>query len=254
MFLPSAMGVAVGSWSAGAYSRIGFLRSVEFLLIPFLLSFQQARFAVPCSGASSFSLLADRVTNDLRLPQSDLGSSCLCSSLSPPAHLVFLTQSGFAVMKLGWRWSFIELTIIALLAFVILIVFLPETMGDNILYRRAVRLRKLTGNGELRAACELGSKAEHTALQHLKTNLVHTLMILPEPIMAFVSIYLGLVYGVLYVVRLSSLLPVSTLRQLTNRPLLLLPFSTLFRPSRPSSFTTTSGSKPSRSRSTKYIT
>ncbi|GAA5821313.1 hypothetical protein JCM11251_004564 [Rhodosporidiobolus azoricus] len=104
--------------------------------------------------------------------------------------------SGFAVMNLNWRWSFIELAIIGALAFFILLFCLPETLESTILLRRAQRLRKLTGNPLLKAPSELGDK--EAVFSVLKHNLVRTAQLAIEPSLLVAHIYIALCYAILY--------------------------------------------------------
>ncbi|GAA5884692.1 hypothetical protein JCM6882_005353 [Rhodosporidiobolus microsporus] len=106
------------------------------------------------------------------------------------------TLSGFAVMKLNWRWSFIELAIIGGVAFLVLLCCLPETLESTILLRRAQRLRKLTGNPLLKAPSELGEK--EGALTVLKHNLVRTAQLAIEPSLLVAHVYIALCYAILY--------------------------------------------------------
>jgi MFS transporter, DHA1 family, multidrug resistance protein len=63
--------------------------------------------------------------------------------------------SGFSVPAENWRWSLWEILWLAGPVFVILFFFLPETSSSNILVRRAARLRKLTGNPNLKSRAEI---------------------------------------------------------------------------------------------------
>lgn len=59
---------------------------------------------------------------------------------------------GFAVMSKGWTWTIWELMWLSGFCWVVLFFFLPETSSPNILHRRALRLRRLTGDD--RFTCE----------------------------------------------------------------------------------------------------
>ena len=62
---------------------------------------------------------------------------------------------GFAVQALGWRWTIWELVFVNGPMMLLVFCFLPETSASNILYRRAKRLRQMTGNERLRSETEL---------------------------------------------------------------------------------------------------
>lgn len=62
---------------------------------------------------------------------------------------------GFAANAKGWTWTIWELLWVSGFTLVILFIFLPETSTPNILYRRAHRVRKITGNSKYRAEAEI---------------------------------------------------------------------------------------------------
>ena len=62
---------------------------------------------------------------------------------------------GFAVQALGWRWTIWELVFVNGPMLFLIFCFLPETSASNILYRRAKKLRQMTGNETLRTEAEL---------------------------------------------------------------------------------------------------
>lgn len=100
-------------------------------------------------------------------------------------------------MNLNWRWSLYLLSIISLVALVLLTVFLPETYGPTILHRRAKRLRKLTGDDSYRSQGEL-DQAAITPVHLIREALWRPIRLCFEPIVAFTSVYLGLVYACFY--------------------------------------------------------
>lgn len=103
----------------------------------------------------------------------------------------FLVQSG-----LGWRWTaWLTLILQALFGSVALFT-LPESFAPLLLQRRAQRLRNETQN-----------MAHHAALDKEKPNMSEIVtkylfrpinMMIREPILSLFTIYLALVYGILY--------------------------------------------------------
>lgn len=82
---------------------------------------------------------------------------------------------------------------------ILLIAFLPETSGPNILYRRARRLRKITGNDKFVSEGELQSK-EMTGKDIALMTLVRPFTLsLFEPICLCLNMYIALIYGLLYI-------------------------------------------------------
>ncbi|KAK0489256.1 major facilitator superfamily domain-containing protein [Armillaria novae-zelandiae] len=76
----------------------------------------------------------------------------------------------------GWRWPQYELLWIAGFSLVFLLLLLPETYEPTILLRRAQRLRKLTGNQELRSQSERAAEGESFAevMKEALTRPVHS--------------------------------------------------------------------------------
>ena len=105
---------------------------------------------------------------------------------------------GFAVENEDWRWPIWELMWLSGSCLVFLTVFLPETSSSNIIYRRTVRYRKVTGCSNLKCQTEI-------AVEGLTTKaMVQMLLIRPftigftEPIVFLLNLYLALVYALLY--------------------------------------------------------
>ncbi|KAF7364912.1 MFS general substrate transporter [Mycena venus] len=103
----------------------------------------------------------------------------------------------FAAQAKGWRWPMMELLWITSFSVVFLSLFLPETYGPTILLRRAQRLRKLTGNAELRTAAEREEESK-SAGSIMYESLVRPFVLAKEPALAFANIYLGFVYAIFY--------------------------------------------------------
>lgn len=106
--------------------------------------------------------------------------------------------SGYAVTAKGWRWSFYEMLWLSGFSLALLAFTMPETSAQNILYRRAQRLRKLTGNDKLKSQGEIDG-AKMTGGELVKTTLLRPFtMTFTEPIVLAINIYIGLIYAVLY--------------------------------------------------------
>lgn len=106
---------------------------------------------------------------------------------------------GFVVEAKGWRWTIWVLMMISGVAFVLLFFFLPETSSTNILYRRAKRLRKLTGNDKFRCEAEIEA-ANMTTNEIIQIALVRPFTLnFTEPIVLVLNLYIALIYGILYI-------------------------------------------------------
>ncbi|KAJ7627407.1 major facilitator superfamily domain-containing protein [Roridomyces roridus] len=123
-----------------------------------------------------------------------LGIWCLGATAGPILGPVI---GGFAAQAESWRWPILELIWISVIALIFLALFLPETNGPTILLRRAQRLRKLTGNDELRTAGERGA-AEESVKEIVYGALVMPLILSVEPALMFANVYLGFAYALFY--------------------------------------------------------
>ncbi|KXG50247.1 Major facilitator superfamily domain, general substrate transporter [Penicillium griseofulvum] len=119
-----------------------------------------------------------------------------CATLAGPALGPLL--SGFSVPLSSWRWSMYELLILCGFTWILLFFFLPETNGDFILLNRTKRLRKSTGNENLRSDSEIKQGNIHF-LSLLGGYLTTPFLVtLKDPSIAFINVYTGLIYGIFY--------------------------------------------------------
>jgi MFS transporter, DHA1 family, multidrug resistance protein len=95
------------------------------------------------------------------------GVSAVCGPVMGPL------VGGFAAEAEGWTWTIWELMWLSGFSMVFLFFLLPETSSNNILYRRARRLRKMTGNMKLKSESEIMS-------EQMTTNEI-VLMVLVRP-------------------------------------------------------------------------
>ncbi|KAJ3558924.1 hypothetical protein NM688_g648 [Phlebia brevispora] len=105
---------------------------------------------------------------------------------------------GFVAQAKGWTWTIWILLWLGGGSAVFLAFFMPETSSQAILYRRAVRLRRLTGNQQLRSQGEIDA-AQMTMGDIAMLTLIRPFLLgFTEPIVAFWNVYIALVYGILY--------------------------------------------------------
>lgn len=97
---------------------------------------------------------------------------------------------GFAAAAKGWRWPLWELAWVSGFAAIFLALFLPETLPDTILLKRAQRLRKLTGNENLRSYSEI-KQSEMTPSAVAREYLVRPFQLMMEPAVLCVNLYIG---------------------------------------------------------------
>ena len=104
-------------------------------------------------------------------------------------------MSAYAV-PYNWRWSLWEIVIMAGVVLVFFFPTLPETSRPNILFRRAQRLRKATGNQNYRSRAEL---TKFDAMGIFIDAMTKPLEILvKDPAIGFACIYGSLVYAIYY--------------------------------------------------------
>jgi DHA1 family multidrug resistance protein-like MFS transporter len=107
--------------------------------------------------------------------------------------------SGFSVPVKGWRWSSWELLWFIGPIFCLLFICLPETSADNILLRRARRLRKTTGNSSLKSRSEIMSKKHLSASSIVFDALIKPWEInIKDPAVLFSTLYSALTYTIFY--------------------------------------------------------
>jgi len=105
---------------------------------------------------------------------------------------------GFAAEAKGWQWTIWELMWLSGACLVFLTLFLPETSSSNILYRRTMRYRKLTGNERLKCQSEIEAEGMSG------NEIVQMVLVRPftlsftEPIVFLLNLYIALIYALLY--------------------------------------------------------
>ncbi|GFP52264.1 transporter mfs1 [Trichoderma asperellum] len=105
---------------------------------------------------------------------------------------------GFAAQAKGWRWPMWEVVWLSSIILVLLLTLMPETSADNILLRRARRLRKLTGNPNLQSQSEINQRHIST-YSIVKTVLIRpTEIMLKDPSIFFIHVYTAYFYAVFY--------------------------------------------------------
>ena len=158
------------------------------IVLRFLLGF----FGSPClatGGASLTDLYAlTRVPYVL----------CLWALAATAGPALGPVISGFSVPAEGWRWSTWEMLWLAGPVFLLFFFGLPETFSDSILLQRARRLRKLTGDSNLKSQSEI-KQANLTASHAVREALWRPIQVMIlDPSIAFVTIYTALIYGIYY--------------------------------------------------------
>lgn len=104
---------------------------------------------------------------------------------------------GFVAPAKGWRWTIWTFTWLCAVAAVMLFFLMPETSAAKILYKRAKRLRKATGDERLRSQSEIDA-AHHTVKDDMVVLGRAFTLTFFEPIVFMWDLYTALLYGVLF--------------------------------------------------------
>ncbi|KLO99477.1 multidrug resistant protein [Fusarium fujikuroi] len=102
---------------------------------------------------------------------------------------------GFVSENVGWRWTFRILLILSGILATVTFALMKETNYTVILQKKALRMRKETGNEKLVA----NSSRDETAGQMLARAIVRPLKLLIfSPIVLLVSLYTGILFGLIF--------------------------------------------------------
>ena len=103
---------------------------------------------------------------------------------------------GFLADACGWRWLYWIELILSGIAWALITITMPETYTPTLLAKRAKELRKETGDDKYVTEEDL---SKLPLAQRLRTFLLRPFQLLfREPIVFFISVYMSVLYGLLY--------------------------------------------------------
>ncbi|TVY32983.1 Efflux pump [Lachnellula subtilissima] len=102
---------------------------------------------------------------------------------------------GYLSEAKGWRWVFWVLAMLSGTCTILCFFFMRETYAPIILSRKTARLRKETGNLELRSKLDIGLSTKDFFIRSI---IRPARMLALSPIVLSTSLYVGVVYGYLY--------------------------------------------------------
>nr|QFR37120.1 MFS transporter [Cyberlindnera americana] len=102
---------------------------------------------------------------------------------------------GYIYDNAGWRWLYWVLLIFSGVMYALLVVLVPETHHQTLLKKRAKKLRAATGDDTYRAISELQVRSMK---EIVNSTLLRPLILLQEPIVFLITVYMSVVYGLLY--------------------------------------------------------
>lgn len=106
--------------------------------------------------------------------------------------------SGYAVQKLGWRWSIWPLLCFNGIVWIFLFFLFPETSGVTILTRRARQLRKRTGDNKYRSRGEIEDRKLSMGSLLYDTLCRPIQLTVMEPVLLCANVYIAYMYGIMY--------------------------------------------------------
>ncbi|KAI2081952.1 hypothetical protein LOZ37_001007 [Ophidiomyces ophidiicola] len=134
---------------------------------------------------------------------------------------------GFIVhSSLGWRWTAWVTLILDVVIGCVAAFTIPETFGPLLLQHRARRLRKETGSLSLRAALS----DTHPTMQEIIVKYFYRplKMLVLEPILLLITLYLAITYGILYLFFFAYPISFQVVRGWKHPGVAALPFLGLF--------------------------
>ena len=103
---------------------------------------------------------------------------------------------GFITQYSSWRWTFWSISILGGVIQLAATLFLRETFPPVLLARKADRLRKETGNRDLRTKWE---GPDRTFLKVAQAGLARPFILLAtQPILQFLALYIAYIFGLVY--------------------------------------------------------
>ncbi|KAI2640365.1 major facilitator superfamily transporter [Hypomontagnella submonticulosa] len=157
-----------------------------------VLRFLQGFFGSPCLGNGGATL--GDMYDIMTLPYAMIayvGAAYCGPALGP-------LLSGFSVPVMGWRWSLLEILWAAAPMLVVMFLFLPETSADNLLLRRAQRLRKITGISRFMSQSEIDQANLDKKAVFWEALIKPIEITFKDPAIFFVQMYTSVIYGIYY--------------------------------------------------------
>lgn len=157
-----------------------------------ILRFISGFFASPCLATGGAS-----VGDVISLPYIPVGIatwaiSAVCGPSLGPLVGSVLTVKG------DWRWTFWFMCIISGCSLLVLSCFLPETYSKTLLYRKAERLRAITGNENITSEGEIENNKMTNRELAIDTLWRPIEISIVEPVVLLINVYIALVYSIMY--------------------------------------------------------
>lgn len=203
------LGIAAGPIVYGPMSEV-LGRKIPFILSTFLFTcfafasatakdfqtFTLCRFFMGTSAACIVTLVPATI-GDIFPPHSrgKILSVSVGAFMSGP--MIGPIMGGYiSYSYLRWRWTMYLSGIVSAFSLVLLVLYYEESYAPVVLGRKAERLRQETGVWPLFAPLERQKFSFKTILRKVLVKPIYLLVF--EPILLLISIYMGFVYGIMY--------------------------------------------------------
>ncbi|KAK4501470.1 hypothetical protein PRZ48_007279 [Zasmidium cellare] len=157
-----------------------------------VLRFLQGFFGSPCLATGGASL--QDIYSLIKLPY----VLCIWAFAATCGPALGPVISGFSVSAESWRWAIWEILWLSSPIFLLMLLFLPETLPSNLLLRRAQRLRALTGNANLKSQSEIDQASLNPRTVAFEALVRPVQLMVMDPAIGFTALYVALCYGIYY--------------------------------------------------------
>ncbi|KAK9467027.1 major facilitator superfamily domain-containing protein [Lipomyces arxii] len=157
------------------------------------------RFLSGCASSAFMSVSGGTIADMFRADE--LGLPMMAFTASPFLGPILGPIIGdFIVANCNWRWVFYVMMMWTGAMLILVIAFVPETFAPVILTRKAIRLRKETGNNMIRSPSEQSNAdSGRTLHQALLFSINRPLeLIIFEPMIISMCVYSMILLGILY--------------------------------------------------------
>ncbi|XWW93080.1 hypothetical protein V2A60_001008 [Cordyceps javanica] len=153
------------------------------------------RFICGCAASAPMTVGGGTIA-DLYIP-SERGKAMAIFALGPLlGPVIGPVIGGFVTERLGWRWTFWIILILAGIVTVTAFILMRETFEPVLLERKAASLRKSTGNTELQTKT---FDNKRTPTQLLVRAAIRPLrMLFLSPVVFLLSLYTAFMFGLIY--------------------------------------------------------
>ncbi|KAH7391923.1 major facilitator superfamily domain-containing protein [Pyrenochaeta sp. MPI-SDFR-AT-0127] len=152
------------------------------------------RFFAGCAGAAPLTLGGGTIA-DMFPPQQRAGAMAIWSIGPLLGPVIGPVCGGFLVEHMSWRWVFWIMAIFGGAFGIVLLIVGRETYSLTLLATKAARLRKETGNENLRSKFAKNISTKDIFIQAIARPMK---MLFLSPIVGLMSLYIAINYGILY--------------------------------------------------------